>query len=188
MADADELFERAVTAACSVLVDVARADVAEAMRAAEAVYEADREQYVQDQLDQARLAGMNPTGKGMELNVVIARETAAHLVMAAKTYLDTTGAENYLEQTVYDRETGERYVIIFQRPGKKSPHELRQQAEAERDQARAQLDQIREERTHSCDGFCTEGGCDFDLGGFVDRVDTILAAAAEAAGNHNEKG
>ncbi|MGI5178657.1 hypothetical protein ACQEVZ_20205 [Dactylosporangium sp. CA-152071] len=46
---------------------------------------------------------------------------------------------------------------------------------AELDLLAAALNQIRDARAHSCDQSCTEGGCDFDLGGFVDRVDAVLA-------------
>lgn len=49
------------------------------------------------------------------------------------------------------------------------------------DHAHRKLRAIRETRTHTCDHHCIEGGCDFDLGGFVDRVDEILATPAAAA-------
>ncbi|MFG2059687.1 hypothetical protein ACGFI9_37315 [Micromonospora sp. NPDC048930] len=42
------------------------------------------------------------------------------------------------------------------------------------DHAHRQLRAIREARAHRCDTHCTEGGCDFDLAAFVDRVDEIL--------------
>ena len=29
-------------------------------------------------------------------------------------------------------------------------------------------------RTHTCDRFCNEGGCDWDIAAFVDRVDAAL--------------
>ncbi|GLH97370.1 hypothetical protein [Phytohabitans aurantiacus] len=43
------------------------------------------------------------------------------------------------------------------------------------DHAHRQLRAIREARAHTCERDCTEGGCDFDLAGFLDRVDEILA-------------
>lgn len=45
------------------------------------------------------------------------------------------------------------------------------------DHAHRQLRAIREARAHTCDNHCDEGGCDFDLSGFVDRVDAILATS-----------
>lgn len=56
----------------------------------------------------------------------------------------------------------------------------RDNARAERDDLRRQLQAIRDARAHACGTYCTEGGCDFDLGGFVDRVDEILGASAPA--------
>lgn len=50
------------------------------------------------------------------------------------------------------------------------------------DHAHRQLRAIREARAHHCDTNCTDGGCDFDLGAFVDRVDEILNGSAPVPG------
>lgn len=41
--------------------------------------------------------------------------------------------------------------------------------------ARSQIEQISRARVHSCGTDCSEGGCDFDLGGFVEVVDRVLS-------------
>lgn len=111
-----------------------RAEAAAAVKAADEVYKADQDEFVQRQVEEARLAGFHIDGDGADLRVVMARETAAGLVMAAKTFLDShPSAKNYVEQSVWDRESGDRYVITFSKPGGKTPHELRQRAEMERD-------------------------------------------------------
>lgn len=101
-----------------------------ALAAATAVYDADQAAYIEQQVQQAAIAGWNMEGDGMHLRVVMARETAAGLVTAAKTFLDANpAAKNYIEQSVLDRATGDRYVLTIQRPGGRTPHELRQEAE-----------------------------------------------------------
>lgn len=107
-----------------------RAEAEAAIRAAGDVYEADRAAFVDQQVADARLAGWDINSEGMNVRVAMARESAAGLVAAAKTFLDANpGATNYVEQTVIDRENGDRYVIVFQKPGGKTPHELRREAE-----------------------------------------------------------
>lgn len=134
----DALFERAVDAAFESLKGFPpqfRAEVAAALRAAEAVYAAAEKEFVDDQVAQANILGWRMDAGVTDLQVGMAMETAAGLVSAAKTFLTATGAENYVEQHVHDRETGERYTLTIQRPGKKTPHQLRREAEAERDKA-----------------------------------------------------
>ncbi|MFI7073595.1 hypothetical protein [Micromonospora sediminicola] len=149
MTDRDDLDARAIRAGATAIRDaaarmpflarmltptVARRWAEAAIRAAGDVYDADRAAFVDQQVAEARIAGWDMSAKGMDLRVTMARETAAGLVMAAKTFLDANpGAQNYVEQTVIDRESGDRYVILFMKPGGRSPHELRREAEAERD-------------------------------------------------------
>lgn len=75
--------------------------------------------------------GMNPNSEGgIDLRVKMAAKLAAGLVQAAKGVLEAhPDARNYLEQSVIDRETGDRYVITFCRPGGRTPHQLREDAE-----------------------------------------------------------
>lgn len=150
MTDQDNLDARAITAGTAairaavdqqlpllgmMLTNTSYTRWAEAaIRAAGEVYDADRREFVDRQVADARIAGWDINGDGMDLRVAMARETAAGLVQAAKTFLDANpAATNYVEQTVIDRDSGDRYVIVFQKPGGKTPHELRQQAEVERD-------------------------------------------------------
>lgn len=56
---------------------------------------------------------------------------------------------------------------------KRTAHHLIAAAPAA-DHAHRQLRAIREARTHRCGTDCTEGGCDFDLAAFIDRIDEIL--------------
>lgn len=101
-----------------------------AIKAAGEVFEADRQAFIDQQVAEAAIAGWDMSAEGMDLRVTMARETATGLVMAAKTFLDANpGATNYVEQTVIDQETRDRYVIVFQKPGGKTPHELRREAE-----------------------------------------------------------
>lgn len=137
-------------------------------RAVEATLAAAEKEFIDGQVAQANILGWNMDSGVTDLQVSMALDTAAGLVGAAKTFLTATGAENYVEQHIHDRETGERYTITIQRPGKKTPHELRRKAEAERDSLarrcavrfeetqkfRIALDQIRELHTDSVAGFC----------------------------------
>lgn len=105
-----------------------------ALDAAGKVYAADDEAFVQDQLANTRLLGMDISDGAVNLRVMPALETAAAMVMTAKTILDgNPGAQNYVEHSVIDRETGDRYVLTVHKPAGKTPHELRQEAEAQRD-------------------------------------------------------
>jgi hypothetical protein len=132
----DDLFERSLDAAMNVpgvATALRRDTIAAALRAAQAVYAADERAYIDGQVAEAKIAHWRMEDGVTDIRIVMARETAAGLVTAAKTFLAATGAENYVEQHVTDRETGERYTLTVQRPGKSTPHELRRQAEAERD-------------------------------------------------------
>ncbi len=110
-----------------------------AARAVEATLDAAEKKFIDDQVAQANILGWNRNAGVTDLQVSMALETAAALVSAAKTFLTAVGAENYVEQHVHDRETGERYTLTIQRPGAKTPHELRRQAEQDRDMAIAAL-------------------------------------------------
>lgn len=56
-------------------------------------------------------------------------------------------------------------------PGWDSPDALL----AAHDELAAFAERVRNARAHSCDQSCIEGGCDFDVAGFVDRVDDALS-------------
>jgi hypothetical protein len=124
----DEATRQAVQAMLAVLGPVVDEDTAtRALQAAHEVYEAEEGAFVQSQLDQTLLGGLDVTDRGARVRFQMARETAAGIVLAFKDLLGD--AENYVEQEVVDRETLERYVCIVVRPGRKTPHELRREAE-----------------------------------------------------------
>lgn len=56
---------------------------------------------------------------------------AAMLEVVEGALADTPEAINYIEQQLYSRTTGKRYVMTFQHADGKTPHELRLEAEAE---------------------------------------------------------
>lgn len=143
----DELLDAALTAAMARMPydrPPTPDDVLAGMKAAFAVYDEDRARHVRERVAEARILGwsMEPGG-GMDLRVTMALDVAAHLVTAARTFLDATSAENYVEQHVHDRETGDRYTLTIQRPGKRTPHEMRRLAESERDKLREELERLR---------------------------------------------
>ncbi|WP_329431032.1 hypothetical protein OG339_48600 (plasmid) [Streptosporangium sp. NBC_01495] len=79
--------------------------------------------------------GPSPEG-GWGLTAHVPNEITGALVGWARTMLGD--APNYVEQsfTFTDRQEGERFAITVQRVGNLTPHEARQQAEAERDHLR----------------------------------------------------
>lgn len=135
--------------------------VVEALEAAAAVYEADREAAAQNILDQTGFAGLDIADDGVRMHIVFAHDFAKAVVEAFDDLCTARGATNYIdwETTVLDPATRDaieagaddipphrRYRFIVVRPGKKSPHELRvdadvacQEAINARIQAEAQL-------------------------------------------------
>jgi hypothetical protein len=69
--------------------------------------------------------------------VEAAAELAKHLIAAFIPALEETNAVNYLSWDAVDAETRKRYSLIFVKPDGLTPHEARQQAEAERDREHA---------------------------------------------------
>ena len=133
---ADELFEASLRAAWDSipeggLDDMTPEILARALRAAQAVYADDDERRLQALMDQVGFGGME-IGHGVKVRIRQATEVAAGMVKAFDALLDAHGAENYveMEQTVTDPDPDNwrRYRVIIVRPGKPSPHELRQKA------------------------------------------------------------
>lgn len=113
------------------------------------------EKYAADMADQTQIKSMEIRGGTFHLELDDAREMTAALVATARTMLGD--AENYSETRVgfpagkvewEVKLAGEldRYVFTVQRAGKLTPHEARMRAEAERDEARAELERLRSER------------------------------------------
>lgn len=73
----------------------------------------------------------------------VAQRAAQATIDAFIPALDESGATNYLEFDATVRATGARLCLIVCRHDGKSPHKLRQEAEAERDQALAQVAAVR---------------------------------------------
>ena len=72
---------------------------------------------------------------------VMQAATLAALAAAANHLFTETGAINYVDQAFLDKATGAEVArLIFVRPGQPSPHDLRLQAEQERDAAYAERD------------------------------------------------
>lgn len=108
---------------------------------------------IQEELDQlkarlteANFRSMNAKDGGLELEIETSREwmlvVAEHLVAL----LETSAGTNYVEWDIKPSGQIDPYRLVLVRPGGKSPHELRQAAEAERDTALAQLAEEREAR------------------------------------------
>lgn len=72
----------------------------------------------------------------------MARDMAAALLEAFIPALEHHDAVNYLEFPATDPTTGQRYAVIVVKPTGLTPHEARQQAEAEADRLRAQLAEL----------------------------------------------
>jgi hypothetical protein len=169
----EAVFERATHAAYEALPGASPAsveDTARALRAASDVF-ADADQKYADELVAATsIAGFNLNGDG-RLDLVLAHELAAKIALSFKTILGAQpGAENYVEQEIIERNGGDRYVFIVCKPGGKTPHALRREAEASRDALAAQvvrlmnaLDQI-ELLTKDTDGGDIDGDADIPVG------------------------
>jgi len=76
----------------------------------------------------------SPKGLGLS----ITRDLAEHYVIAAReTFAENPGAVNYVEHTVIDAQTHQRYVLTFSRSEHQTPHALRMVAERNAELARA---------------------------------------------------
>lgn len=101
---------------------------AAAMAAASAWSDAATDAFTARMLEETMFDGMD-VDRGVTIKLRLAAELQAAMVQAYKTWLDTGEAENYLEQTITDTASGERYVVIVCRPNGKTPHALRRAAE-----------------------------------------------------------
>ncbi len=81
---------------------------------------------------------------GSKLHLELSGEIVRALASAIAVQFGAQGAENYIEMQLTDRATREMYTVTFQRQRGKTPHQLRDQAEHERDGARQQLAAARE--------------------------------------------
>lgn len=101
------------------------------------------ERHAEMLVNEVRLRSLEIRNGGFKMEMDEARELAAIYVACARTMLGD--AENYTETPIEFHvkiaERPEKYILTVQRTeaGKLTPHEARLRAEAERDQARAQL-------------------------------------------------
>ena len=116
---------------------------------------ADGETAAEALADQTLMKGLTVKDGAISLDLIPPRELAALWVHCARGMLGD--AENYSETRVDMPSASmevsragefERFALIVQRVGKTTPHEAREQAEAERDRALAELAAIRE-RAHA---------------------------------------
>lgn len=105
------------------------------------------ERWIARQMDETHMR-MVDFRNGMAMELQPARDLVGAWCGAARAMLDD--APNYtetpIEMTVKAAEHPETFVFILQRVGKLTPHQARLNAEAERDQARAELAEVTRER------------------------------------------
>lgn len=106
-----------------------------------------RERWINKQLDETGLRSMD-FRNGMHMDIEPARELVAHFVGAARAMLGDgpNYSETKLEFDVKVAESPELYTFVVQRHGRGvlTPHEARQKAEQERDEALVVLQEVRE--------------------------------------------
>lgn len=118
------------------------------------------------------VAAVGPTSKADER----AREMAKQLIAAFAPYFEENPeAKNYIEYIAWHPETHERWTLTVRRPSGRSPHQLRELAEAERDRLRAALTSVVEEFDQSDHGLTEE-------------VHTALDNARAALASQNHEG
>lgn len=104
---------------------------------------------------QTGFAGMDLTDDGVRFRLKHAHDYAATVVKQFDEWTRQAGCENYTETdftvTDPDHDHLRKYQFIVVKPGGKSPHELRQQADAERDQAVARLAALHAQLAHVYD-------------------------------------
>ncbi|WP_055694663.1 hypothetical protein [Streptomyces prasinopilosus] len=101
--------------------------------------------------DGTMMRGLNIQDGVATLELEPAREILLTLVAAMRTMLDSHGAENYLETEItapsvsMDLRDGQNprdaYTVTIQRRQRPTPHEFRQKAERERDEAQQAINQ-----------------------------------------------
>lgn len=114
-----------------------------AMQASGKVYVAAEEAEAERLVAETGLAGMEIEDGAAALKLVLAHEFAVKMTMAFQTILDANpGATNYVEQEFFPRGSRDPYVFVVCKPGGKTPHQLRREAEAQRDRLADDLDRV----------------------------------------------
>ncbi|RSS37457.1 hypothetical protein [Streptomyces sp. WAC08241] len=132
-----------------------------------------RERWIQNQLDQTGLMAVD-FRNGMTMEIEPARELVAHWIGAARAILGD--APNYtetpIEMEVKVAESPERFAFVLHRVGKLTPHQARQQAEAERDETQATLEAVRAVLAHW-------EGSDISYSNFATQIRAALGQEAK---------
>lgn len=92
--------------------------------------------------DDVNVTQLGPDGISVNTPTELA---AICLHVMKKTFEEFPDAKNYLETQCFDRGTGKSYILTFKRNEGKTPHEMRQIAEKERDEARDELEKVKKE-------------------------------------------
>lgn len=87
--------------------------------------------------------GMEVNDRGVRVMLRQAFDISVGMCDAFKTWLDLAGAENYVEQSVTDQRTAEKYIVIICRPRGRTPHQLRRAAEERLAEAERELAELR---------------------------------------------
>jgi len=141
----DDVRELAIDAAMDVFHPMVldRVFVAAALDAAGEVFAAADAAEVDRVLTETGLVGMEPVSDGVRIRLKHAHDLAAGMVSAFDALIQQKGCENYREwdYTVTDPAEGHRrYTFFVVRPGGRTPHQLREDAERERDAAIARME------------------------------------------------
>jgi hypothetical protein len=146
------------------------------------VFDDDARQKLADELMEAtRIRSMEIRNGGFDMDIDAAREITALYVGAARTMLGD--APNYsetpVELTVKVAEAPESYIYVLtvQRAEKPTPHQLRKQAEAERDQVREVLQRV--ERVREAMRHIAENGVDHIQRVAWTNAESLLTEALE---------
>jgi hypothetical protein len=78
-----------------------------------------------------------------EINMAVAGPMVERLALAMTGWFRESGAENYVEMNLNARDNSDdRYCVTVQKVWAKSPHQLRAEAEAARDDALARVERL----------------------------------------------
>ena len=88
--------------------------------------------------DEPRLSGLRFEDGAAVLDITGARHVVAVMAESLSKCFEADGGTNYVQYEVQSSE-GEAFVLVLQKAGAPTPHQLRTAAEAERDEYRAAL-------------------------------------------------
>ncbi len=89
----------------------------------------------------SNLTELGPNSVGVSPHEILAK---MWVDLARQTFTMWPDANNYVESTVYDDETHQRYVFWVAKSDRQTPHELRQQAEARVEELQAKVAELEE--------------------------------------------